>query len=92
MKRYRRCTHLSLINLAIMTFMNCNNAVFKDRRLEITSTKNILCSGITRHMTATGATVTIIEDFLSFLEGQTSTKNGIHSYTIEGIPDYTIRL
>ena len=75
-----------------MTFVNHDNAVLEDRRPKITSTKNLLCSGITRHVTATGATMTIIEDFISFLEGQTWTENGIHSDTIEGIPDYTIRL
>ena len=92
MKRNEWHTNLALINLAIMAFTNRDNAVFEDRRLEITKTKNILCSGITRHVTATSATVKIIEDFLNFLEGQTSTENGIHSDTIEGIPDYTIRL
>ena len=92
MKRYRRRTHLALINLALMTFMNRDNVVFEDRRPKITCTKNLLCSGITRHVTATGATVTIIEEFLSFLEGQTSTENGIHFNTIEGISNYTIRL
>ena len=43
-------------------------------------------------MTTTGATVTIIQYFLSFLEGQTSTKYRIKSNTIEHISDYTIRL
>ena len=92
MKRYRWRMHLTLINLEIMTFTNRDNVVFEDQRPEITSMKNILCCGITRHVIATGATMTIIEDFLSFLEGQTLMDNGIHSDTIEGIPDYTIRL
>ena len=43
-------------------------------------------------MTATGATVIIIQGFLGFLEGQTSAEYGIDSGAIERISNYMIRL
>ena len=92
MKRYKQHTHLALVDLAIMTFSNHDNAVLEDRRPEITNTKNLLCSGITRHVTATGATVTIIQSFLSLLESQTPAEKGINSDAVECISDYTIGL
>ena len=84
--------HLVLEDMARVTLPYYNNTIFKYRRPEIAHTKDLLCSSITRNVTTIGATMTIIEDFLSFLEAQTSTKNGIQSDTIEGIPDYTIRV
>ena len=57
---YRRRVHLALIDLEIMTFTDRKNVVPKDRGPEIPKTKNILCSGITRHVTTTGTTVTVI--------------------------------
>ena len=54
--------------------------------------KYFLNSSITRHVTATGTIVTIIQIFLGFLEIQTSSKYGIDSNMIESISNYTIRL
>ena len=52
--------HLALIDLAIMTFFNIKNAVLEDGGLEISSTKNLLCSGINIHVTTTGTIVAFI--------------------------------
>ena len=90
MGRWR--THLALIDLEIMELMDSNNAVLEDGGPKIPRMKNILCSGITRHVTTTGATMTIIQGFLSLLESQTPVENGIYSNAIECISDYTIRL
>ena len=90
MKRCRQLTHLALIDLEIMTFTNHDNALFEDRRPEITNTKNLLRSGITKNVTAIGTTMTIIQGFLGFLESKKSAEYGIHSDMIERISDYTI--
>ena len=91
-KRNRWRTQFVLINLAIVTFTNCDNTVFENGRPKITSTKYLLCSSVTRHVSTTGANVTIIQYFLSFLEGQTSTEYRINLNAIERIYDYTIML
>ena len=52
--------HLTLIYLARMAFAYYNDAVFKNGRPEIANMKDILCGGITRHVTTTGATVVVI--------------------------------
>ena len=84
--------HLVLEDLAHMTLSYCNNTVFKYRWPEIAYMKDLLCSSITGHVTATRATVTIIQSFLGFLEGQTSSEYGIDPNTIKSISNYTIRL
>ena len=62
-------TYLALVNLAIVTLTDNNNAVFKDGGPEIASTKNLLCSSISRHVTATVARMAVIEDFFRLLKG-----------------------
>ena len=84
--------YLALIDLEIMTFRYNNNAILEYRALEIPNTKNILCGGITKHLTTTGTTVTIIQNFLSLLESKTPVENGINSDAVECISDNTIRL
>ena len=85
-------THPALVNLVIMEFTNRDNVVFENRRPKVTSTKDFLSSSITRHVTTIGAIVIVIKGFLNLLESQTLVENGIYPDTIEGIPDYTIRL
>ena len=75
-----------------MTLTDSNNAVFKDGGPKKPSTKNILCSSISKHVTATGATVIIIQDLFSLLESQTTAENRIRSDVVENISDYAIRL
>ena len=88
----RRRAHLVRIDLEIMALTDNNNAVFKDGGPEIPSTKNFMCSSISRHVTTIGTTVTIIQVLLSLLESQTLVKNGINSDAIECISDYAIGL
>ena len=59
--------HLALVDLAFMTFMDSDNTVFENGRLEISSTNNFLSSSIYRHVTTTCTRMEIIEEFFSIL-------------------------
>lgn len=88
----RRRVYLALIDLEIMALTDSNNAIFKDGGPEIPNMKNFMCSSITRHVTATGTTVTIIQGLFILLESQTPAENGINSDAVECISDYAIGL
>ena len=63
-----RRTHLPLVYLALMTRADGKNAVLKDRGPEVARTKDLLGSGISKHVATTGARVAVIQNTLSFLE------------------------
>ena len=65
-----------------MKFSDYNNTVFEYRRLEVTRTKNLLGSGISGHVNAPGATVTVIQDSLDLFQGQAPTEHGIDFDTV----------
>jgi len=51
-----------------MTGADIENAILKDGGPEVASTEDLLGSGISRHVTTTGAGVAVIQNTLSFLE------------------------
>jgi len=51
-----------------MTRADGKNAVLKDRGPEVARTKDLLGSGISKHVATTGARVAVIQNTLSFLE------------------------
>ena len=78
----RRRSHLPLVYLALMTRVDDKDAILKDRGLKVTSTKDFLGSSISRHVTATGTGVAVIQDPLSLLESKTMAKNRVSAETI----------
>lgn len=67
-QKSRRRTHLALVDLTRMTGTDGKNAILENGWPKITSMKNLLSGGITRHVTATGTRVTVVQNFLSFLK------------------------
>jgi hypothetical protein len=59
-ERSRWSAHLSIKHLTVVAFLDRNNTIFKQGRLEVASTQYLLGCGIPRHMTATCSRVTVI--------------------------------
>jgi len=58
--RSRRSTHFTMMNLAIMIFLDCSNAILEHGRPKISSEQVFLGSGRPCHMTTTCSRVTMI--------------------------------
>ena len=77
--------HLPVVNLAFMTCTYNKDAVLEDGRPEITSTEDLLGGSISGHMAATSAGVAVVQNPLSFLEGQATTEDRINAEAVQGI-------
>lgn len=75
-----------------MTRSDGKNAILKDGGPQVTSTKDLLGNGISRHVATIGARMVVIQNTFSLLESETSAKNRVSIKAVQGIPNDTIGL
>jgi hypothetical protein len=73
------------IKLAFVASLDNVDAVRKQRGLELPCSNNFLGVEHTREVTTTSPTMEIVQDFVSFIDGQTSVKNGVELKLIEDV-------
>jgi hypothetical protein len=63
--------------MAFVASLDSMDAVMKQHGLEVPCSNDFLGGGHTREVTTASAAMEIIQDSVSFIDGQTSMKNGV---------------
>jgi hypothetical protein len=79
MKKSRWCSGFVGVKLTLLTSFHNVNAIVKQGRPKVTCSDNILSSGYSQKMAPTCAVVVVVQDSISLVNGQASTKNGVDS-------------
>jgi hypothetical protein len=77
MKKRRWCSGFCGIKLTLLAPFHGVNAIVKQGRPKVTCSDNLLSSGYSRKMAPTCAAMAVVQDSISLVNGQASTKNGV---------------